>query len=205
MLEYAAEMERRRCRVPFECISRPERIDEAVADALASLGCSRLWLGSESGSQRVLDAMDRRITLDQVHTATRLLQARRIEVGMFIMLGYEGEEFGDLAETVAQLKQLRPDVFLTTVAYPIKGTPYYTQVEDRIRTDRPWAERTDRDVHIRGRHTRRYYQFARRWINHEVERSHRWQQGRYLSAAYAAASASVARVALSVTSRRRDA
>ena len=63
---YAAELQRRQLRLPFECISRAERIDDAVADALASSGCWRVWIGSESGSQRMLDAMQRRVTVERV-------------------------------------------------------------------------------------------------------------------------------------------
>jgi radical SAM superfamily enzyme YgiQ (UPF0313 family) len=121
-------MQGRGLRLPFECISRAERIDEDVADALASLGCFRLWIGSESGSQGILDAMDRRVKVDEVRAATGLLKKRGIQVGMFIMLGYEGEEGPDLAATVDHLKKADPDVFLTTVSYPIKGTPYYDDV-----------------------------------------------------------------------------
>ena len=127
-----AELERRRLRLPFECISRAERIDDAVADALASLGCFRVWIGSESGSQRVLDAMKRKVSVDQVHTAADRLRRRGIEVGMFIMLGYDGEQMSDLRATVDHLKRTAPDVFLTTVSYPIKGTPYYDTVSDRL-------------------------------------------------------------------------
>ena len=51
---------------------------------------------------------------------------------MFIMLGYDGERMEDLRATVDHLKHTAPDVFLTTVSYPIKGTPYYDQVADRL-------------------------------------------------------------------------
>src|SRR6185436_20112414 len=108
---YAAEMARRGLHIPFECISRADRINEDMADALARLGCLRLWIGSESGSQRVLDAMDRRVSVEQVQRATRMLQLRGIQVGMFIMLGYVGEERGDLEATVEHLKRAAPDVF----------------------------------------------------------------------------------------------
>ena len=79
-------------RLPFECISRAERIDDEVAEALASLGCFRVWIGSESGSQRILDAMKRKVLVDQVRDAAGELRRHGIEVGMFIMLGYDGEE-----------------------------------------------------------------------------------------------------------------
>ena len=139
-ITYAQELERRKIRLPFECISRAERIDDDVAAALASLGCFRVWIGSESGSQRILDAMKRKVSVDQVRDTAARLRRHGIEVGMFIMLGYDGERMEDLQATVDHLKHTAPDVFLTTVSYPIKGTPYYDQVADRL-APQSWAGR----------------------------------------------------------------
>jgi radical SAM superfamily enzyme YgiQ (UPF0313 family) len=168
-LEYAAELRRRDLHLPFECISRADRINERIADALAEMGCFRLWIGSESGSQRMLDAMKRLTSVEDVQRKTAMLQERGIDVGMFIMLGYEGEQEADIAATIEHLKAADPDIFLTTLAYPITGTPYHTQVERKIRTDRPWEERTDRDLRIVGRHSQRYYDHATRWMVNEVK------------------------------------
>ncbi len=167
-LTYAAELKARGIRIPFECISRADRLDEKAVDALAEMGCSRLWIGSESGSQRVLDAMKRKANVLDVQQKTKMLQARGIEVGMFIMLGYDGEELEDLEATVEHLRTASPDVFLTTVAYPIKGTRYYEAARDRVITHAPWAERTDRDLGVAGRHSRRFYDHATRWMVSEV-------------------------------------
>ena len=200
---YARELERRKIRRPFECISRAERIDDEVADALASLGCFRVWIGSESGSQRILDAMKRKVSVDQVHEAAARLRRRGIEVGMFIMLGYDGEDMADLKATVDHLKVTAPDVFLTTVSYPIKGTPYYEQVADRL-APQHWADATDRDLVVRGRPVRTYYDFARRWMTAEVARDQHWRRGRYARAARSASSALVGRIGMAVTANWRQ-
>jgi radical SAM superfamily enzyme YgiQ (UPF0313 family) len=204
LLKYDAELRRRGLRVPFECISRAERVDGEVADALARLGCRRLWIGSESGSQRILDAMDRRITVAQVQHATRLLKERGVQVGMFIMLGYEGEEESDIAATIEHLKISAPDVFLTTVAYPIKGTEYYMEVEERITGPGDWVTTTDRDIRLEGRHKRVYYDFVRRWMTGEVALHRHWTEGSYLQAARAAAVAGVGRLGMAVTRGLRE-
>jgi radical SAM superfamily enzyme YgiQ (UPF0313 family) len=167
-LEYAGLLKQRGLRIPFECISRADRLNEATVEALAEMGCARLWIGAESGSQRILDAMDRRAEVPDIQRKTRMLQAKGIEVGMFIMLGYEGEGQADIEATVEHLKRSNPDVFLTTVAYPIKGTRYYDQVADRVRTPLAWEARTDRDLIVAGRHSRRYYDYATRWMVNEV-------------------------------------
>jgi radical SAM superfamily enzyme YgiQ (UPF0313 family) len=204
VIAYAAELERRGLKLPFECISRADRIDEDVADALQRLGCFRLWIGSESGSQRVLDLMDRRVTVERVRHATRLLQRRGIEVGMFLMLGYDGEQEADLLATAEHLRSAAPDVFLTTVAYPIKGTEFYSEVEGRILSQRPWAERSDRDLGIAGRRSRRYYDYARRFLDGELQRARHWQRGRYLAAARAAARSGLGRAGMALFAHERE-
>ncbi|HUS16629.1 MAG TPA: radical SAM protein [Chloroflexia bacterium] len=177
LYRYVALMKERGIRLPFECICRADRMNEEVVDALVSLGCTRIWIGAESGSQTVLDMMKRRVKVEQVQAMTRLAAAKGIETGMFIMLGYDEERVVDLEETVDHLKKAAPDVFLTTVAYPIKGTPYYQKVADRIIADKPWDQRTDRDLSVAGRHSRRFYSFATRWMVNEVA-VHRMLHGR---------------------------
>jgi radical SAM superfamily enzyme YgiQ (UPF0313 family) len=166
--QYAEELKKRGVRIPFECISRADRLNEEVVKTLVEMGCYRLWNGSESGSQRILDAMDRKVNVRDVQEKTNLLQRYGIETGMFIMLGYDGETVADLEATVEHLKISNPDIFLTTVAYPIKGTGYYSQVESRILTDKSWTERSDRDLTVAGRYSRRFYSFATRWMVSEV-------------------------------------
>lgn len=168
LFEYAAELKRRGLRPPFETISREDRLDEGVVRTLAEMGCHRLWIGAESGSQRVLDAMDRRTNAGRVRAMVKLLQEHGIEAGMFIMLGYDGEEAGDLEATLEHLKAAKPDLFLTTLAYPIKGTPYYQRVAERVIELKPWEEGSDREQTVAGRHSRRFYSFANRWMVSEV-------------------------------------
>lgn len=168
IMQFAAEMSRRDLRIPFECITRADRLNETIADALAGLGCFRAWIGSESGSQRILDAMQRGVRVDQVRDAVRVLRARGIETGMFLMWGYSGEELIDIEATVEHVKACRPDIFLTTVSYPIKGTPYYEEVAERVVRIGEWNSSTDRDVRIAGRHSRRFYQFADQLLKSEV-------------------------------------
>lgn len=169
VVRYAAELERRNLHIPFECISRADRLTEEVIDALAAMGCRRLWIGSESGSQRILDAMKRLTNVADVQAKSAMLRHHGIEVGIFIMLGFEGETEADLMATVEHLKTCDPDIFLTTVSYPIAGTEYFAQVSDRIHAAQPWEERTDRDLIVEGRHSAAYYHWATRWMVNEVK------------------------------------
>jgi anaerobic magnesium-protoporphyrin IX monomethyl ester cyclase len=201
---YARELAARGLRVPFETITREDRLDEEVVRTLAEMGCVRLWMGSESGSQRILDAMQRGTDAARLREMVRLLQRHGIEVGLFVMLGYEGEELTDLEATVAHLKEAAPDQFLTTVAYPIKGTPYYDQVASRIVARRPWELGSDRDLDIAGRPPRRFYRFATRYLVGEVARHRLRQQAphRYLARLKATFNAQVGRIGMHLTRAR---
>jgi radical SAM superfamily enzyme YgiQ (UPF0313 family) len=203
---YAAELKRRGIRAPFETISREDRLNEEVVRTLAEMGCYRLWIGAESGSQRMLDAMKRRTNAMRMREMIRLLQRYGIEAGTFIMLGYEGEQLADIEATVAHLTDALPDRLLTTVAYPIKGTPYYQQVAERVIPLKAWDEGSDRDATVAGRHSRRFYGYATRWMVNEVA----WRQQRrrprpsYAGMARHFVSAKVGRMGMLLTRRERE-
>jgi anaerobic magnesium-protoporphyrin IX monomethyl ester cyclase len=167
--DYAAEMRRRNLRIPFECISRADRLNAEMLDLLAELGCFRVWIGSESGSQRILDAMDRGVKVEQVQQAVALTRERGIESGMFLMWGYEGEELDDIEATIKHVSTSKPDIFFTTVSYPIKGTPYYSKVSDRLVQLKPWGVSSDREIKIKGRHSRTFYSYADKLLRDEVQ------------------------------------
>ncbi|HVT59862.1 MAG TPA: radical SAM protein [Thermoanaerobaculia bacterium] len=172
LFEFAGELKRRRLQRPFETISRADRLlkDEVLA-TLAEMGCYRVWIGSESGSQRILDAMERGVTVEQVQWATHAAQRHGIQVGMFLMWGYSGEEPADIEATVDHVRKSNPDIFFTTVAYPIKNTTFYHEVSGRLALPRDWAEATDRDYRIEGQGSRVYYGHADQWLRNEVAAS----------------------------------
>ncbi len=169
LFDYAKELKRRNLKVPFETISRADRMmKEEVLETLADMGCYRIWIGSESGSQRILDAMERGVKIEQVMWAARAAKRHGIQVGMFLMWGYPGEQIEDIQATVDLVRECDPEIHLTTVAYPIKNTGYFKKASDFVVLDKEWAAATDRDHRIRGRHSRTYYKHADQWLNNEV-------------------------------------
>jgi radical SAM superfamily enzyme YgiQ (UPF0313 family) len=169
LFDYAKELKRRNLRVPFETISRADRMmKDEVLQTLAEMGCYRIWIGSESGSQRILDAMERGVKVEQVIWAAQAAKRYGIQVGMFLMWGYPGEQIEDIAATVDLVRKCQPEVHLTTVAYPIKNTGYFRKAADFVVIDKQWESATDRDHRIKGRHSRAYYKHADLWLNNEV-------------------------------------
>ena len=166
--EFVLEMEKRQLKVPYEIITRADRLNEEVVQLLKQSGCFRVWIGAESGSQKIIDAMDRRVKVDDVRNMIRLVKSYGIEAGTFIMLGYPGEDESDIEETLYHLKTSNPDHYTITVAYPIKGTPLYSEVENLFVEDLPWDASTDRDIDFKRTYNRKYYDHAITWIHYEM-------------------------------------
>jgi radical SAM superfamily enzyme YgiQ (UPF0313 family) len=175
--EFNEELLSRNIKMPYECITRADRMNEEVIKELKSSGCFRVWIGAESGSQKVIDLMDRRVDVNQVRDMIKLAQSNGIQAGTFIMVGYPGETEEDIFETVHHLKTSNPDIFTITVAYPIKGTPLYQEVEDRFIEDLPWETSTDRDIDFKRTYSRKYYNYAVSMIVNEVNAFKAQQKG----------------------------
>ena len=174
---FAEEVTKREARIPFECITRADRMNEEVVDLLVRSGCYRVWIGAESGSQPVLDAMDRRVTVEQVREMIHLSKQKGLQTGTFIMVGYPGETEEDILATINHLKESAPDHYTITTAYPITGTPFHEQVSDRLTVQPAWEESTDRDLDFKRTYPRRYYDYALRHLYNEVELHRLRQQG----------------------------
>lgn len=166
--EFAEELERQSVKVSYECISRADRLNEEVVQLLKRSGCFRVWIGAESGSQKIIDAMDRRIDVQDTREKIKLVKSYGVEAGTFIMLGYPGETEEDIYETVHHLKASQPDQFTITITYPIKGTPLYAEVEKDFLTNFPWESSTDRDIDFKREYPRQYYEHAVKWVVNEV-------------------------------------
>lgn len=166
--EFVTEMQQRELKVPYEIITRADRLNEEAVQLLQQSGCFRVWIGAESGSQKIIDAMDRRVKVDDVRQMIQLVKSYGIEAGTFIMLGYPGEDETDIKETLHHLKTSNPDHYTITVAYPIKGTPLYAEVENLFVEDLPWHNSTDRDIDFKRTYNRKYYDHAITWIHYEM-------------------------------------
>ena len=136
---------------------------------LQQLGCYRIWIGSESGSQRILDAMQRGVTVEQVRHAVKLAHAHGIQVGMFLMWGYEGEELEDIAATVEHVKLTNPDIFFTPCPIRSRARVISTRCATGSQLPIAWADASDRDYVIAGRRGKDYYRLADQWLRSEVE------------------------------------
>lgn len=166
--EFTKEIQAQNVTVQYECITRADRLNAEAFQLLKDSGCFRVWIGAESGSQKIIDAMDRRVDVHEVRRMIQMAKTYEIEAGTFIMLGYPGETETDIEETIHHLKTSNPDYFTITVAYPIKGTELYQEVEADFINQQPWETSTDRDIKFKRTYTEKYYSYAVRHVVNEV-------------------------------------
>jgi anaerobic magnesium-protoporphyrin IX monomethyl ester cyclase len=154
--------------IPFTIQTRADLISERMAHALKDAGCKEAWLGAESGSQRILDAMNKGTTVAEILTARARLQAVGIRVGFFIQLGYLGEELVDVLATRKLLDNARPDDVGVSVSYPLPGTPFHALVKEQLQGKTHWQESDDLEMMFRGTYTSDFYRAVRDLLHEQV-------------------------------------
>ena len=146
-------------------------LKEDTIDALAESGLEEVWVGAESGSQAILDAMDKETTVEQIYEATHLLKEKNVRVAFFIQFGYLGETKDDIAKTVSMIKELVPDNLGVSVSYPLPGTKFYEKVKDDLRLKANWTDSDDLAMLFKGTYSSNFYRKLQRYVHKEYRKS----------------------------------
>ncbi len=166
--EFAATVTAADARIPFTIQTRADLVSERMAGALRDAGCREAWLGAESGSQRVLDAMNKGTTVTEIRVARERLKAVGVRVGFFIQLGYMGETLSDILATRDLLDAARPDEIGVSVSYPLPGTKFYELVKAQLGGKTRWTESNDLDMMFHGTYTSDFYRAVRNLLHDQV-------------------------------------
>jgi radical SAM superfamily enzyme YgiQ (UPF0313 family) len=167
--EFALAVENFRCALPFKIQARADLLTKEAARALRRAGCSEVWMGVESGSQKVLDAMDKGLRVEEVVAAREHLKREGIRTCYFLQLGYPGEQWKDIQKTVALVRETRPDDVGVSFAYPLPNTRFYARVKEQLGTKQNWSDSEDLCVMFKGAYTDRFYRAIRDALHAEVE------------------------------------
>lgn len=158
MVRWQDEVVKRDAAVPYECLTRVDLVNETLLQQLKDTGCWKIYYGAESGSQKVLDAMHKETSLEEIYRARRLSQDYGIQVGFFMMFGYPGEEMADIKLTEKMLMDLVPDSAGFSVAYPLRGTPFYEQIKAEMEPmQHQWNSTNENRLLFTARYPNRYY------------------------------------------------
>jgi anaerobic magnesium-protoporphyrin IX monomethyl ester cyclase len=154
--------------VPFTIQTRADIVTERMAQALQRAGCLEAWIGAESGSQRVLDAMNKGTTVEEILTARARLKAVGVRVGFFIQLGYLDEQMEDILATRTLIETAQPDDIGVSVAYPLPGTAFYEKVRAQLGKKTHWSDSGDLDMMFQGTFSSEFYRAVRDLLHDQV-------------------------------------
>jgi radical SAM superfamily enzyme YgiQ (UPF0313 family) len=158
LAEFADLLDQRSLRLPFKCLSRADLLQRpGEIDALARAGCETVWIGAESGSQSVLDAMEKGTTVGQIRDSSRGLRQAGIRSAFFLQFGYPGETRADIEATLDLVRECDPDDIGMSVSYPLPGTPFYDRVKEQLRGRGNWVDSEDMAMLYDGPFSTRFY------------------------------------------------
>jgi radical SAM superfamily enzyme YgiQ (UPF0313 family) len=166
--EFAACVERRGARIPFRMQSRCDLMTRETVDALRRAGCIEIWMGAESGSQRILDAMEKGIRVEQIAEARQNLRRHGIRAGLFLQFGYLGEEWDDIERTIGMVRDVRPDDIGVSVSYPMPNTRFHQIVHAQIGTQANWRDSADLAMMYQGAFPTEFYRALADALHTEV-------------------------------------
>ena len=166
--ELADAVERRDISIPFKVQSRVNLVTRETASALRRAGCAEVWMGVESGSQRILDAMDKGTRVDQAISAREHLRQQGIRACFFLQFGYPGETWDDIQKTIQMVRQTRPDDIGVSVSYPLPDTKFYERVRGELGEKQNWVDSDDLTIMFRGTYTDEFYRSLRDTLHAEV-------------------------------------
>jgi radical SAM superfamily enzyme YgiQ (UPF0313 family) len=167
--EFADAVEARAAQIPFKMQSRCDLMTRKTVSALQRAGCADVWMGAESGSQKILDAMDKGIRVEDIYQARENLARHGIRAGLFLQFGYPGETWDEIRETIEMVRRAQPDAIGVSVSYPLPGTRFHELVKLQMGAKKNWADSDDLSVMFEGRFSSDFYLALRDALHAEVE------------------------------------
>jgi anaerobic magnesium-protoporphyrin IX monomethyl ester cyclase len=177
MERFADLVEQQNARLPFKSLQRVDLILKGdTIDALRRAGAQRIWMGAESGSQKILDAMEKGTQVENIYEAARRLHAAGIEVGFFLQFGYPGETRQDIEKTLQMVRDCRPDDIGMSVSYPLPGTRFFAAVQHELGSKQNWQDSDDLAMLYHGPFSTSFYRWLHRVLHREFRAQRAWDQ-----------------------------
>jgi anaerobic magnesium-protoporphyrin IX monomethyl ester cyclase len=166
---FADAVEQLEAQVSFKMQSRCDLMTRETVGALRRAGCAEVWMGVESGSQRILDAMEKGTRVEHIHQARDNLRRQGIRVCFFLQFGYLGETSEDIEQTIRMVREMKPDDIGVSVSYPLPRTKFHNLVADQLGAQSNWSESGDLTMMFRGAHSSEFYRQLADSLHSEVK------------------------------------
>jgi anaerobic magnesium-protoporphyrin IX monomethyl ester cyclase len=168
IVELADQAERIGAEVAFKMQSRVNFMTKENVEALKRAGCQEVWMGVESGSQKILDAMEKGSRVEEIIQARQILREHGIRACYFLQFGYPGEDWQDIQMTIDLVRRTRPDDIGVSVSYPLPGTKFYDRVRAELGEKQNWVDSDDLSMMFKGSYTNEFYRLLRDALHAEV-------------------------------------
>lgn len=176
--EFSKEVKARGLKIRFKIQSRADLLLQSdTVEALAEAGCEEVWMGAESGSQKVLDAMDKGITVEQILESREMLRKHNIKAAFFLQFGYLGETWEDIQATFDMLFKSMPDDIGVSVSYPLPGTGFYEKVKGELGKKSNWTDSDDLALMFKNTYSPEFYKRLHRYIHKRFRLAQAKQRG----------------------------
>ncbi len=170
--EFATLVKKENLQFKFKIQARADLLlQENYIKDLARAGCDNIWMGAESGSQKILDAMDKGTKVEQIYASAKLLKANNIKPSFFIQFGYPGETKEDIQKTIRMINQLLPHSIGISVSYPLPGTVFYEKVKEQLKEKSNWSDSDELQLMFRNTFSSSFYKQLHRYV-HKDYRKH---------------------------------
>ena len=164
--EFAQIMSNQGIKIPFKIQARADlMVRQRDVSGLATAGCQDVWMGAESGSQKILDAMDKGITVEQIAESTQLLKKHGIRPNFFIQFGYLGETWEDIRLTIDMINRLKPHEIGISVSYPLPGTLFYEKVKGDLENKQNWTDSDEMALMYQNTFSPAFYKQLHRYVH----------------------------------------
>jgi anaerobic magnesium-protoporphyrin IX monomethyl ester cyclase len=179
--EFADHLDAQQAHIPFKSLNRADLLLRGrTIPALARAGAQIVWIGAESGSQKILDAMDKGTQVAQIYEATRKMHEHGIRVAFFLQFGYPGETRADIELTLNMVRDLLPDDIGISVSYPLPGTPFYENVRHELSQRANWYDSEDLAMLYQGPFTTAFYRHLHTVVHKDYRSRRTWHKVRGL-------------------------
>lgn len=175
--DFAKLVESNNAKIPFKCLQRADLLlRENEITSLKRAGCQNIWIGAESGSQDILDAMDKGTKVEQIYTASRLVHQAGMQIGFFLQFGYPGESREDIEKTLQMVRDCDPDDIGISVSYPLPGTPFFQAVRDQLGSKQNWIDSNDLEMLYDGPFPTAFYRKLHTVVHKEFRARQSWKK-----------------------------
>jgi anaerobic magnesium-protoporphyrin IX monomethyl ester cyclase len=135
VIRVCREIKRRGLHFKWECLGRVDALDYPTALEMKEAGCMRIFFGIESGNDRILELMNKKITTDEARRAVIAAHQAGLQVGAFFIICYPGDSDDTVLNTLHFATSLPLDYLGLSMPYPLPGTELYKRTKDRIMRD----------------------------------------------------------------------